>query len=80
MKTACTTFNPEYSFKPYLIWYQVDLLFGSDRDQLLRLAGFLKELAPFEEVFPISAARGKGINDLRDYLIGRCAVAGRCRV
>ena len=45
---------------------------GSDRQKLLGLADFLRGLAPFEEVFPISAARGFGVGDLREYLLSRC--------
>ena len=50
---------------------QIDLLTGRDRDQMLALAGSLQKLAPFEEVFPVSAARGHGIAELSDYLVSR---------
>jgi len=38
---------------------------------LLELTDSLQRLAPFEEVFPISAARGHGVSQLADYLLDR---------
>ena len=51
---------------------QVDLLKGeAARSGLLDLTDSLRQLAPFEEVFPISAARGHGVAQLADYLLDR---------
>lgn len=58
----------------YRCWRQIDQLIGPSRGQLLGLAASLRQLAPFEEVFPISATRGFGMADLREYLLSRCAL------
>ncbi len=51
---------------------QIDLLKGeAARSGLLDLTDSLQRLAPFEEVFPISAARGHGVSQVADYLLDR---------
>jgi GTPase Era involved in 16S rRNA processing len=51
---------------------QVDLLRGeAARSGLLELTDSLRRLAPFEEVFPVSAARGHGVSELAEHLLSR---------
>ena len=48
---------------------KVDLFEAQDRDRLKVLAHQLAQVHPFEQIFPMSAKRGKGTNALLEYCI-----------
>ena len=72
--------NPIYRFRKGKSWTlenlepQVDLLGHKERPALLPLAEALMARAPFQEVFMVSAARGRGLPELQQHLLSRSTI------